>query len=386
MCPDMCVRAASEAWVNAGKGKQTTIVDVAREARVSVATAARALGAYGYVRPETREAILATAQAMNYNKNSAAQSLSSGRARTIGIIVSDITSEFYSAIVRSAVDYARQQGYCVLIYDTHESLEIEKEAVTVFRNHRVDGIIISPADPNQIDHLREFLAGGGQMVQIDRRIASLASDSVTLDNRGTANECTKKLLEAGHRRIAYVGELEELAGDGMAAFVDSHAQKRKLRRGFAPSVQRLLGFLDAHREMQVPACPELIGRAGYYAAEAAEVASERVFSHAPTALLTSDGLMTVGAFRAIRAHGKRIPQDLSFISFDDLEWMQFVNPSMSAIAQPCTAIGATAARLVITRAKERGNGKPSRPKHIRFAGSIIDRHSVSHCVGNSQSE
>jgi len=357
-------------------GKQVTIADVAREANVSVATAGRALGAYGYVRRETREAVAFAAKALNYNKNIAAQTLSSGKTQTIGIIVSDIGSEFFSNIVRAVVDCARKLGYCVLIYDTHESVEIEMEAIAVFRSHRVDGIIISPSDPCQISHLRAFLADGGRLVQIDRRVAGLPSDSVTLNNRRTARDCTIKLLESGHRRIAYVGELEEIAPAALSAFVTTHATVKARHGGFAPSVQRLLGYLDAHREVGVAPDSQLIGRAGKYSSERAEAATHKVLGHGPTAMLTSDGLMAAGAFRAIRAAVKQIPEDLSFISFDDLEWMQFVDPVISAIAQPCQEIGTAAAEILIGRRQTLTGLKRARRKHAQFVGRMIDRGSI----------
>lgn len=364
--------------MSAGKGRQATIVDVAREANVSVATAGRALGAYGYVRPETRDAVLSAAQALNYNKNTAAQSLSSGRTRTIGIIVSDIGAEFYSNIIRSVIDCARKHGYCVLIYDTHESVEIEIEAVNVFQNHRVDGIIISPTDSRRISHLHAFLANGGRVVQIDRRVVALPCDSVTLDNRRTACECTQKLLEAGHRRIAYVGELEEIADGAVRTLLSSHTLGKARKAGFAPSMQRLLGYLDAHRAAGVVPEINLVGRSGRYHSEDAEAAAKRVIACDPTAMLASDGLMTVGAFKAIRSLGKRIPEDLSFVSFDDLEWMQFVDPMLSAVAQPCQEIGVAAAEILIARSDKAESSASQRHQHIQFVGRMIDRGSIGH--------
>nr|WP_275943909.1 substrate-binding domain-containing protein [Gluconacetobacter takamatsuzukensis] len=292
------------------------------------------------------------------------------------MIVSDLSSEFYSNIIKSAVNYSRMHGYCVLIYDTHESTAIEREAVAIFQKHRVDGIIIAPASMRNVGHLRDFVAGGGRIVQIDRRVPGLASDSVTLDNVGTAAACTMKLLAAGHRRIAYIGELDEVKPADLGRIVAEHAASARIKEGFAPSCQRLRGYLDAHRDAGVPVCPDLIGRTGHYSWEAARDATQAVLQHEPTALLTSDGLMTTGAFRAVRAAGMRIPDDISFLSFDDLEWLQLVDPPLSAAAQPCARIGEEAARILIGRA--RGAKEPLRPgyEHIQLSGSIVDRGSI----------
>ncbi|MBB2199131.1 LacI family DNA-binding transcriptional regulator [Gluconacetobacter sp. 1c LMG 22058] len=358
------------------KSRHATIVDVAQAANVSVATAGRALGDYGYVRPETKKAVLSAAQALNYKKNIAAQALISGSARTFGMIVSDLSSEFYSNIIKSAVNYSRRHGYCVLIYDTHESLAIEKEAVAIFQKHRVDGIIIAPASMRSIGHLRDFVAGGGRIVQIDRRLHGLAGDSVTLDNRRTAAACTTRLLDAGHRRIAYIGELDEIKPADLGRVVTDHAVTDQVRKGFAPSFQRLMGYLDAHRDAGVPVCADLVGRTGNYSWEAAHETTQAVLRHVPTGLLTSDGLMTVGAFRAVRAEGKRIPDDISFMSFDDLEWLQFVDPPVSAVAQPCAQIGEEAARILIAMARGAKNSLPPQYEHVQLNGSIVDRGSV----------
>lgn len=384
----MCVRHARVFWgmrfrlgngrrsLDEHRGRHATIVDVAQAANVSVATAGRALGGYGYVSLDTREAVLAAARALNYQKNIAAQSLISGSAKTFGMIVSDLSSEFYSNIIKSAVNYSFRHGYCVLIHDTHESAEIEREAVAIFHRHRVDGIIIAPASMQSLGHLREFVAGGGRVVQIDRRLPGLAADSVTLDNVRTAATCTARLLEAGHRRIAYIGEIDEVRPADLGRVVETYAATGRMRKGFAPSCQRLAGYLEAHREAGVPVCADLVGRTGNYRWEAARDVTQAVLSHRPTGLMTSDGLMTIGALRAVREAGMRIPDDISFLSFDDLEWLQLVDPPLSAVAQPCAEIGEEAARILIGQIRGEKEAPRTRHEHIRLAGSIIDRGSI----------
>lgn len=362
--------------VPGNKQKHATLVDVARAANVSVATAGRALGNYGYVGAEAKDKILKAAHALNYRKNLAAQSLISGKAKTFGMIVSDIGIEFYSNIIKSVVNYCRGHGYCVLIYDTHESVKIEREALAIFQQHRVDGIIVSPADFRNADHLREFVSSGGRVVQIDRCVPDLESDTVQLDNRRAARECTRKLIAAGHRRIGYIGELSEIRPASLRKFMATSQPVSDARQPFAPSCQRLFGYLDAHREAGIEVCPDLIGRTGQYSDGAACKETGKVLAHAPTALLTADGLMTVGAFRAIRAHGLRIPEDLSFISFDDLDWLQFVDPPVTAFAHPCSRIGEEAARILIKWANRGEDASPLHHEHVRLAGSLIERESI----------
>ncbi|WP_159261626.1 LacI family DNA-binding transcriptional regulator [Komagataeibacter xylinus] len=362
--------------MSGNKPRHATLADVARAANVSVATAGRALGNYGYVRPEAKETILKAAHALNYRKNLAAQSLISGTAKTFGMIVSDIGTEFYSNIIKSVVNYCRGHGYCVLIYDTHESVRIEREALAIFQQHRVDGIIISPADSRNADHLREFVSSGGRIVQIDRCVPDLESDTVQLDNRRAARECTRKLIAAGHRRIGYIGELSEIRPATLRKLMAASPPASDARQPFAPSYQRLFGYLDAHHEAGLGVCLDLIGRTGQYSDSAANRETGKVLAHAPTALLTADGLMTVGAFRSIRAHGLRIPEDLSFISFDDLDWLQFVDPPVTAFAHPCSRIGEEAARILIRRVTGSEDSSSLHHEHVRLAGNLIERASI----------
>nr|WP_246377033.1 LacI family DNA-binding transcriptional regulator [Gluconacetobacter aggeris] len=360
--------------VPANKARHATIVDVAKAANVSVATAGRALGQYGYVRPETRKAVQEAASALHYKKNMAAQSLISGSAKTFGMIVSDISSEFYSNIIKSTVNYCRERGYCILIYDTHESAKIEREALAIFQKHRVDGIIVSPADSRNVDHLREFIDDGGRIVQIDRCIPELNTDTVMLDNREAAFQGVSRLIAAGHRKIAYIGELHEIRPDLLQSIVNKYGRPSRARRAFAPSYQRFMGYLDAHAVAGLPACLDMIGRTGHYSSESAQRAAGRVLMHEPTAMLAADGMMAIGAFRALKTSGMRIPEDVSFVSFDDLDWYQLVDPPVTAIAQPCAQIGEEAARILIQRTEEKIG--PVHYEHVRLPGHILMRGSV----------
>lgn len=362
--------------MSGGKLKHATIVDVAKAAHVSVATAGRALGDYGYVRPETRRMILEAAQKLNYKKNIAAQSLVSGAGQTFGMIVSDISTEFYANIIKSSVNYCRKYGYCVLVYDTHESTEIEQEALAIFQKHRVDGIIISPVDARISEHLYEFASSGGRLVQIDRCLPDLEGDSVLLDNRQVAKDCTRMLIAAGHRRIAYVGEIYEISPYFLRKITSASPRERDKIEPFAPSFQRFLGYLDAHHEAGLDVSLNLIGRTRLYSDIAAQKVTETVLACAPTALLTADGLMTLGAYRAIMAKKLRIPDDISFISFDDMDWLQLVDPPITAVAQPCAQIGEEAARILLRRAATRNKSEEYHYEHIRLSGTIVERRSV----------
>jgi LacI family transcriptional regulator len=156
-----------------------TVPDVAREAGVSTATAARALGGYGSVRKSTRDRVLAAAEQLGYRANSLARSMITGSTRTLGVVVSDIENPFFRRSLRGIADTARGEGFEVLLANTDEELDKEEAAVRMMTERRVDGLVVCPADGGDRAHLADVIAAGIPVVLLDRRVAGLKADTVT---------------------------------------------------------------------------------------------------------------------------------------------------------------------------------------------------------------
>lgn len=353
---------------------KVTITEVAKLAGVSTATAGRVLGGYGYTSEDNKERVRASAEKLGYRPNLLARSLITGKTKTIGVVAGDIQSPFYASILRGIADVARAQGFGVLLTNSDELLERELEAVQLLLEKQIDGLIIAPCDIYDSAHLHAAVRAGCPIVQIDRIVSGLAGDSVTVDNRAASRDCISQLLAAGHRRIGMIAELERWASGNVETFVDRVLDSSLDPATLFPSWQRLFGYIEAHAAAGIPIDRDLIGRVGAYSAEAAKTRTMALLSRPdrPTALFTVDGLTSAVAMDAITALNLRIPDDLSLICFDDLDWMTFIKPGITAVAQPLTAMGEAAAQLMLARIK----GEDGPMQHLSLEPTFAQRGSV----------
>jgi LacI family transcriptional regulator len=358
---------------------KVTITEVAKLAGVSTATAGRVLGAYGYSSEENKEKVRAAAEALGYRPNLLARSLITGKTKTIGVVAGDIQSPFYAGILRGIADVARARGFGVLLTNSDEELEREVEAVQLLLEKQVDGLIIAPCDTGGSPHLHAAVATGCPIVQIDRVVAGLKSDSVTADNRAASRESVAQLLAAGHRRIGMVAELERWMSGDVEAFIDRVLDGTLDPATLFPSWQRLFGYIEAHMAAGVGLDRDLIGRVGAYSGAAARTRTLDLLSRLdrPTALFTADGLMSAVAMDAISTLNLNIPQDLSLICFDDLDWMRFTKPGITAVAQSLPEMGEAAAKLMLARLE----GAEMPAQHLTLHPALVMRGSVAAPVG-----
>jgi LacI family transcriptional regulator len=355
------------------RSDRVSIIDVARRAGVSTATAGRVLGGYGYASDEVRDRVAGAAADLGYRPNSLAKGLITGATQTIGVVAADISDAFYASVLRSVSDVARRNGFGVIVTNSDENPELETAAVELFLQKQVDGIIVSPADLRGAPHLLAA-AASCPVVQVDRVAEGLLADSVTVDNVGGARGCVERLLQAGHREVGFLAELLPRPDLDLATFLDCAPGDLPDPLTLQPSWQRLLGYLEAHRAAGVPVDPRWIRPAGAYSAQAARTTALDLLrgEGRPTALFTADGTMSLGAMAAIGELRLRVPDDLSLICFDDLDWMTFVGTGISAAGQPVREMGEAAAELILRRIQ--GSSEP--PQRLVLPVRIIDRGSV----------
>lgn len=328
--------------------KQPTLHDVARLAGFSTSTTARALGNYGRIAETTREKVRAAADELGYRANPLARSMITGKTKTIGVVCADLSSPFFAEALRGISDVAKRRGYDILIVNTDEDLASERDAVALLRDRHVDGVIVSPADVRQVGHLAALQTPERALVLLDRSSTALDADSVTVDDVSAMTDAVSRLVEAGHRRIGIVTELRiEREADWQSLLGDlDHSERRELN----PSSRRLLGYLRAHRQHGIPIDPALVARTGATSVDSARSATTRLLEQSGmTAVVTVDNTTSVGAYGAIRDQGLRVPEDLSFIAFDNLDWTTLVQPAVSVIEQPVYALGSLAAEVLLDR-------------------------------------
>ncbi|WP_152046377.1 LacI family DNA-binding transcriptional regulator [Aureimonas psammosilenae] len=356
------------------RAKKTTIIEVARLAGVSTATAGRVLGGYGYASQDIREKVRAAAESLGYRPNALARGLITGQTQTIGVVAGDVESPFYASILRGIADVARSKGFGLVVTNSDEIFQREREAVELLVEKQVDGLIVTPSDLASARYLESVIASGCPVVQIDRVVQELAADAVTVDSTNAARNCVAHLIRAGHRRIAMIAELERSDVGDVRSFLDRTSFSATPPVSLYPSWQRLLGYLQAHREAGLPVDPALVRRVGSYSAVAAKEETIDLLSGrpAPTALFTADGLMSAGVMDAVSALRLDIPGDISLACFDDLDWMRFVRPGITAIEQPLNEMGRAAARLVLARI----GGESGPPQHLVLPARLSLRNSV----------
>ncbi|MGW3112886.1 LacI family DNA-binding transcriptional regulator [Streptomyces sp. NPDC001091] len=310
----------------------STMADVARSAGVSVATVSHVLNGTRPVLPHTRQAVLDAVETLGYTPNSLARSLVTSRTRSIGLAVSAISNPYFTEILQGVEAAALEAGYSLLIADPHDDPEHELKVVQLLHERRVDGMIVAPsAEPGGlVAYLRRQAV---PTVLLDRVLGPTGPgqqpfDQVCAENSGPMAELVTHLTSLGHRRIGLVA--------GLPGLSTTDERIAGYRQGLAAA------GLDADDALVVSGSSESTG------AERA-AAALLALPGAPTALVTANNAMTIGALRALRERGLSVPGDIALACFDDFAWADLFAPRLTAIAQPSREMGARAVRVLLDR-------------------------------------
>jgi LacI family transcriptional regulator len=301
--------------------------DIAVAVGVSQSTAARALSGRGYVSQHVRSLVVETADRLGYVPNNVARSLRANATGAIGVLISDLGNPFYAEVAKGIVQVLRSRGYRMLLADSDGIAEEEAAAIRVFQSMRVEGVIVTPAMPSS-DLVGVLVRNGLAVVEVDRLTDDGLCDGVVVENEAGAYQATRHLLELGHRRIGLiVGETTYTTG-----------------------ARRLEGYVRAHADAGLPFDRALVTYTSFHPADAQAVARNLLREHEDvTALFATNNVLAQGALRAALAAGLKVPRDLSFVAFDDSDWMAFSSPAITTVAQPTQAIGREAATLMLDR-------------------------------------
>lgn len=326
-----------------------TITQVARAARVSVATVSRVLNAKGPAREATRRRVLEAARRMGYIPHGGARSLITRRTDTVGVLLPDLFGEFYSELIRGLDVTARRAGYHLLVTSSHSD-RAEIELVLRAMRGRVDGLVVmSPAVDARA--LEVNLTDGLPVVLLNCRVAGSAFDAVNLDNLGGARAMVRHLVSLGHRRIAFV--------TGPRANVDAQERLRGYRAGL-----RAAGL----------ATPRALELAGDFGESSGYEAGRRALGlrPRPTAVFAANDAMAVGVLSALRAAGLRVPDDVAVTGFDDIPIARFLSPPLTTVRVGIADLGVQAAERLIAAVK---SGRPQRGRQERVATHLVVRRS-----------
>lgn len=318
--------------------------EVAALAGVSLKTVSRVLNDEPGVSPSLASRVREAATELDYRHNLTASSLrrADQRTSTIGLLLEDIANPFFALIHRGVEDVAGEVGIGVLAASLDQDADRERRLVEAFVSRRVDGLIIVPTDSEQGYLLNEMRAGM-PIVFADRLPRGLDGDVVLTDNREATRRATGHLIERGHRRIAFLGGV----------------------LGIQTAEDRYLGFLDAMHEAGVEVRPDWVVRDLHSVSEAQAVANDLLAGDAiPTAFFTAQNYLSIGTSRALRVSS--MEHRIAMIGFDDFEFADMLNPSVSVVAQDPRRIGQLAATMLFTRMAE-----PERPPSVTVLPSIL---------------
>lgn len=307
-----------------------TIYDVARLASVSAATVSRVLNDKGDVNPDMARRVRESVDMLGYKPNGVARNLRRKRAAVWALIISDIENPHFTALVRGVEDVARASGHSVVLCNSDEELDKERDYLEVALAERMAGVVISPSSDRD-SVLGPLVDGGVPVVTIDRRLRHSPVSSVVVTNRKGAQQATEHLVQAGYQRIACVTGPQRTT----------------------TATQRLAGYRAALTAAGRPADSRLVRMADYKQAGGAEaVRSLLALPEPPDALFLANSLMTMGALRALAEARVEVGAEMGVVGFDDLPWASLIRPALTAVAQPTYDLGRAAADMLLERSAD----------------------------------
>ena len=329
----------------------TSIKDVAKMAGVSIATVSRVLNDIDVVNEDTKEKVLNAIKELGYRPNIIARSLKTQRTKTIGILIPDISSQFYPEIVRGAEDVANIYDYNVILCNSDFDVEKEKEYLRVLREKMVDGVIYMSSSLNDeiLDLINELDL---KTILVETKDSQGLFPSVTIDNVKATYEGTKYLIERGLKKLAFIG-------------VDSSTTNAW--------GERYIGFEKALKEAKISVDKNLVHfdtlkvKSGIEGAEQF-VDSKKKFE----AIVCASDEIAMGAINTLRENGIKVPEDVSVIGFNNNYAASIFYPKITTISQPSYDMGSVAMRMLIKLLNKKELGE----RHFVLGHELIKREST----------
>lgn len=303
-----------------------TIRDVAQRAGVSTSTVSHVINGTRFVSPELAERVRTAMAELRYQPNAVARSLRRKETLTLGMVVPDNANPFFAMMARAVEDTCYRQGYSLILTNSEDDLERELANINVLVAKQVDGLILAAVGLSSRD-LQRVLRQVPTVV-VDRELSGIQADMLLVDNFDGGYQATRHLIALGHRRIGCI------TGPSVTT----------------PSAERVIGYRRALSEAGLPYDETLVVRGDFQFAGGYEGARALLtLPEPPTAIFACNDLMAVGAIAAAAALGRRVPDDLSVVGFDDTILASYVTPALTTVAQPIADIGRLATEMVLQR-------------------------------------
>lgn len=299
-----------------------TIKDVADYAHVAVSTVSRVINNKDRVSPETRKAVNEAIEALGYIRNNFAASIKTGETRFIAAVVPDIRNEFYTSVIRGVESVASKRGYYTLVYTTGETYEKEQALFEGELSHIVDGIILTPSQPDYAFYKNY----GKPIVVIDREIPGSDMYSVCVDNYKGAKLLIEELVKFGHRKIAIIsGPLV-----------------------FNIGIDRLNAYTDVHKRYNIPIRKEYIRTGDWFEEDGYKLTNQLLeLPDPPTAIFAANNLICIGCAECLCDRGMVIGKDISLVGFDDSIIARYLGPGITGIQRATDEMGKIGAEMLL---------------------------------------
>ncbi|MEZ0537828.1 LacI family DNA-binding transcriptional regulator [Caldicellulosiruptoraceae bacterium PP1] len=333
---------------NSDNSKTIKMKDVAKLANVSPSTVSRVLSNSPFVKDETKNRVLQAIEILKYRPNRLGRNLRKLASKMIMVVFPDITNPFFANIIQGVEDIARQKGYYVLLGDTRNDINIEKEFLELGKEKLVDGILLATARVPKEDILNASLHV--PLVLACEYIKENNISTVSIDNIKAAFAGTKHLIDLGHRRIAFINGPKKII----------------------LSQDRLEGFIKACKEHKIPINNGFIINGDFSIESGYQIMNNLLeMNKKPTAVFSANDQMAVGAIKAIKDKGLKVPDHIAIVGFDDIPLSTVIEPQLTTISQPKYEIGKQAMQLLIEKIEE----KNYKNKQIILPHNLIIRKS-----------
>lgn len=311
--------------------RRVTIKDIAEHLLISVSTVSRALSNDKNIRKETKEKVLEAAEELGYKPNPVATNLKYGRTNTVGVIVPEVITPFAAQVVNGIQSVLNNEGVKVIIAESNESWERERENLDMMERFMVDGVIVSICDykRNRDEYIR-MEANGMPMVFFDRIPYDMNMTQVVVDEYIQSFFLVEHLIREGCKRIVHLHGPDHIYN----------------------SVERAKGYRDALRKFHVEVVDELIIDGGVTFEDGAATADRLVDKGIDfDAIFAFTDTVAIGAMNRLRERGKRIPEDVAIASFSGTVLSTIVYPQLTTIEPPLTEMGMESAKLILEKIK-----------------------------------
>ncbi|GHP13929.1 LacI family transcriptional regulator [Lentilactobacillus fungorum] len=336
--------------------KRATISDVSRMSGVSISTVSRVLNGNYPVKKETKEKVLKVIKELHFNRSNSARNLRTNKSNLVALVVADINNSYYSQIAKLIDDELFDQNYNLLVCNTDDSVHKETKLIHVLIEKGVDAMAISSTSLNP-KNVKEAMNAGIHVVLLDRDLGVKGAPFVGNANFDEAKALTEYLVRKGHENIAFVSGT----------------------KGSVTSRDRFFGYRAALIENNLVSREEGVIPADYRQ----EIAYQRVKEFLKknsqsgdpyTAIFSANNLMTIGVIQAANEMGLRIPEDISVVSFGQLDAQEIISPKVTCIKQDIRRIAIESRKKLISLADGSGEEVKSTvvPGKLVVGDSVLD--------------